>query len=479
MEKTRQQTLTILHTNDIHSHFGSMPSLAAMVNERRDTVQGALLLLDIGDHMDRMAIETEGTLGGANVDVMNLMGYDAITIGNNEGLTFTPEMLEQAYAGIHCPVVCGNIREKETGAVPSWMMESLIMNKEGITIGLLGVTAPFQAFYELLGWNASDPFEILQKQVLDMRGKVDVLVVMSHLGLPSDERMAQLIPDIDVILGGHTHHVLEQPLMIGSTALCAAGKHGGLLGEVILTRRSEEEQLRVSSGGCIPVNTALLDEEVVAAIITHRQQAEKAMQSTVAMTDRELAITYDQESSFGNLLAQSVRHFTGAPMALVNAGQLLGNLPQGYISKGLLHRLCPSPINACTMKIRGHDIRLALEQSLLPEFADKPMTGFGFRGKVLGCLCVDGLNILYNPARNPYDKIIEIRSQGHILQDDEEYTVATLDMFTFKAGYGVLANGTELEYRLPEFLRDLIAFELKRPGAPDECFVPRWELGSS
>lgn len=90
MSTREKQTLTILHTNDIHSHFGSMSTIAAMINEERDQ-GGNFLVLDIGDHMDRMAVETEGTLGTANVDVINLTGYDAITIGNNEGLTFTPD----------------------------------------------------------------------------------------------------------------------------------------------------------------------------------------------------------------------------------------------------------------------------------------------------------------------------------------------------------------------------------------------------
>lgn len=92
MSTRENQTLTILHTNDIHSHFGSMSTIAAMINEERDQ-GGNFLVLDIGDHMDRMAVETEGTLGTANVDVINLTGYDAITIGNNEGLTFTPDQL--------------------------------------------------------------------------------------------------------------------------------------------------------------------------------------------------------------------------------------------------------------------------------------------------------------------------------------------------------------------------------------------------
>ncbi|MDP4097925.1 bifunctional metallophosphatase/5'-nucleotidase [Paenibacillus sp. P96] len=474
MESTYEQTLTILHTNDIHSRFGSMPSLAAMAAEQKRACEGVMLLLDIGDHMDRMASETEGTFGGANVDVINLTGYDAVTIGNNEGLTFTPEMLEQAYAGIQCPVVCGNIRETATGAPPAWMMESLVLNKEGIRIGLVAATAPFATFYRLLGWEARDPIESLKEQVAEIRGTVDVVIVMSHLGLHTDERLVKEIEGIDVILGGHTHHVLETPLMIGGTALCAAGKHGMLLGKVVLARSGEDKAFRVITGECLPLDSTILDERVAAAIAVHRQQAEIRLQETVAFADRACSIAYERESEFGNLMAQAVRHFTGAQLAIVNSGQLLGPLPEGSISKGLLHQLCPSPINACTVSLKGSAIRLALEQSLLPEFADKKIIGFGFRGEVLGSLCVDGIQIIYDLLRNPYDRIIEIWLGGELLVDEEIYNVGTLDMFTFKIGYESLASGTEPEYRLPEFLRDLIGIELQRPNALQESMASRW-----
>lgn len=83
------QRLTILHTNDIHSHFETMSPIAAGIAGLRAAAgEEAVLLVDIGDHMDRAAVETEGTMGQANIDILNLTGYDAVTIGNNEGLTF-------------------------------------------------------------------------------------------------------------------------------------------------------------------------------------------------------------------------------------------------------------------------------------------------------------------------------------------------------------------------------------------------------
>ncbi len=75
---------------------------------------------------------------------------------------------------------------------------------------LIGVTAYFTEYYRLLGWDIQEPLQVTEQLVRKLRPEVDVLIVMSHLGLRLDERMAQEIPGIDVILGGHTHHLLEE-----------------------------------------------------------------------------------------------------------------------------------------------------------------------------------------------------------------------------------------------------------------------------
>ena len=169
-------------------------------------------------------METEGSMGQANVDVINLTGYDAITIGNNEGLTISYDVLEHVYAGLQCPVVCCNIRETESGRPPSWMKQHVILERGGISIGLTGATAAFAGFYQLLGWEAGDPVEAIAERVRALQGQCDIVIVLSHLGLTIDKRLAEQVEGIDVVLGGHTHHILEEPLMIGKTAVCGAGK---------------------------------------------------------------------------------------------------------------------------------------------------------------------------------------------------------------------------------------------------------------
>ncbi|GGA52579.1 bifunctional metallophosphatase/5'-nucleotidase [Paenibacillus physcomitrellae] len=484
-QHTEPEQLMILHTNDIHSHFGAMVQLSEMIESERQIWRDDLLLLDIGDHMDRAAVETEGTLGQANVDVLNLTGYDAVTIGNNEGLTFTPDMLEQAYAGLQCPVVCCNIRETSTGTAPHWMKEHHIVQKGGFNIGLIGATAAFSEFYRILGWDALEPVEAIREQVEQLRDQVDFIILMSHLGLRMDEQLAEEIQGIDLILGGHSHHLLEQPLYIKNTCLAAAEKYGHYLGR-ILVKRSPEGRAAVQEGGVLKVDPLAESRgdraeplnKVAEAIAIHAGHAAEQLKRTVAITERVVPVQYDRESPFANLLAQSVRRFTGSQISIVNSGQLLDALPAGEITEGMLHALCPSPINPCRMKLRGEHILQSLEESLVPETAARQIHGFGFRGKVLGSLCVDGLEVEYDPSGAPFSRISKATIEGVPIVPEIEYDVGTLDMFTFGIGYKALSLGTDKVFILPEFIRDLLRLELQTPGAVEQSFSSRWHISS-
>ncbi len=467
------ETLTILHTNDLHSHFEQMGRIAAFIVSEK--MKGSpVCTLDVGDHMDRMAIETEGSLGAANVDILNRSGYDAVTIGNNEGLTFTPAQLEKVYAALDCPVVCGNVKLAE-GLLPTWMQESAVIQKGGFRIGVLGLTAPFSDFYRLLGVEVSDPFTGLQERVNELRAHADIVVLLSHLGLASDERIAGMTEGIDLILGGHTHHLLTEPIQIGRTFVGAAGKFGRYIGRIVIRRDPASGRCEVQEAGVVELNDeAVSDQGIDRAIARHHEEAAERLQRVVAVSEAELSVDYERESLFGNLLAQSVHRFAGGEFSLVNSGQVLGPLPAGQITEGMLHALCPSPINPCVVTLRGSDILRSLEQSLMPEYTGKKLTGFGFRGERLGGLCADGLTVHYDPDGLPNERIREARTAERVIEPDGEYQVATLDMFTFGAGYESLSRGTNKRFILPEFLRDLLRIELGRPGAAREAALPRW-----
>jgi len=456
------QRLVILHTNDIHSHFEPIPRIAAYIEQQRQSLgSDELLVIDCGDHMDRAFLETEGSDGQANIAVMNAIGYDVAVPGNNEGLTFPVETLQKLYGELaDFPVVGSNMYLKDSGALPSWLQPYQIIKRGRLNIGIIGVTINYPDFYELLGWDVRDPFVAVAQLVKQLRPAVHILILVSHLGLNHDERMAQEIPGIDLILGAHTHHLLEEPLSIGETMICAAGKFGTHIGKVEVSYDHASSRIVALHGQCLQTEQLPASSEIRSIIDHYRLISDRNMRQVVTTIEEELDISWNQESRLGNLLADGLRTWCAAEVGIVNSGQLLGKLEAGTVTRKALHEICPSPINPCRMILSGAEIREALEQSLLAEYQEKPIRGFGFRGQVLGSLCVSGMMIEVDAHAPDMHKISHMWIGNRELTDDQMVVVGTIDMFTFGIGYLSLSRGREIEFYLPEFLRDVLLHQL-------------------
>jgi len=486
----------ILHTNDLHSAFEAMPRIRTLFRAyEREQPPERLLRFDIGDHMDRMRLETEGTLGQANMDVLLATGYDAVVPGNNEGLTFTAEMLDELYARAAFPVLAANLvrisgggsggtaggvaagdSEADAAAAgdsdlaaprtrrPSWLNPSVVLERAGVRFGLVGLTAAFDPFYKELGWRATDPLEAAAAEAARLRNDqaADVVVALSHLGLSYDRRLAES-QAFDLVLGGHTHHVFEELQVIGDTYVGAAGKLGSHVGVVRLELDARTRRIVRCEGGARTLADVEPDAELERLIRDRAAAAERTLERVVAELDRPLPIELDRESPLGNLLAAALRRHCDADIGIVNAGQLLGGLERGPVTAAKLHAVCPSPINPCFMLLRGDRILEALEQSLDPAYTHRAIRGFGFRGERLGTLCFDGVAVTTAEDGTGRRRVAEAKVGGEPLSPDRLYRVGTIDMFTFRVGYESLADGTSVSYRLPEFLRDLLADALTSP----------------
>ncbi|NBI28233.1 bifunctional metallophosphatase/5'-nucleotidase [Chengkuizengella marina] len=468
---TEVHKLTILHTNDIHSLFENMPKIATVFREFENKLpKEQLLKIDCGDHMDRMRIETEGSYGLANIEVLNHTGYDIVTLGNNEGLTFEPGILSDLYERhADFQVLGSNIYDKKTGNIPNWLKPYSIIIKDKLKVGLIGVTIDFSLFYELLGLDVREPLAVIQTLVGKLRSQVDIIVVVSHLGLPTDKKMANEIQGIDCVLGAHTHHLLEEPIYIGNTMICAAGKLGQYVGVVELEYDLDNSHIVKGTARVINVSNYPNDKKIQETIDKYKQIGVKKLSEPITQIERDLEIKWDEESSLGNLLAQGLRSWTGAQIGIVNSGQILKSLTMGEITREILLEICPSPINPCRMWLKGKKIREACEQALLLEFQQKPIRGFGFRGEVLGILNFDGMKVEFTDQ-----KVVNIWIGEKRLVDEEEYLVGTIDMFTFGIGYYSLKEGREIKFYLPEFLRDILMHQVQNPDEITRSRELRW-----
>src|SRR5699024_7887484 len=232
------ENINFYYTNDLHSYFDHWSRVATFMKMKRlesEERDESYWLVDIGDHIDRVHPISEATMGKANVSLLNDLNYDFVTIGNNEGLTLAHNDLYHLYDDATFDVLVSNFQCTKTEN-PSWLKNhKIVESKAGARVGLLGLTVPFNPYYHLLGWHVEPIFKTLEKELEILRQKTDIIVLLSHLGIYEDERIARQFPEVDVIIGGHTHHLLRSGEVVEKTLLTAAGKTCAHVGEVKIT----------------------------------------------------------------------------------------------------------------------------------------------------------------------------------------------------------------------------------------------------
>lgn len=454
-------SLHFFHTNDLHSHFDHWGSLVSYLNLERHRLREEgepYLTLDLGDHMDRVNPMTEGLLGKGNVKLLNDANYDAVTIGNNEGITFTKDTLNTVYNDRTFDVVLANLFE-ETGERPDWCRPYVIKNMAGVKVGLIGLTAAFSKFYGQLGWDIRDPFSVLKPLLEKLRTETDVVVLLSHVGLPFDERIAEELDGIDVIIGAHTHHVLEQGMIVGSTLIAQAGKFGRFAGHIVLEYDEKKHQVTYKGADLVTLRETP-DQTTEDEVRRLTAEGMANMQQEVARLDHALPVSWFEDTELTLIMADALKKWCRADIGLVNAGVILGGLEAGPVTKFDVHHICPHPINPCKVQVTGREIVQMIQLGLRKEFQTYALKGFGFRGKVLGKLVFS--NLTYRTRSNgdlqePYG----VRIGGIPIQMNDRYSIGTIDVFTFGTFLPPIVRADQ-RYFLPETLRDLLAWRLNK-----------------
>src|SRR5699024_5025394 len=163
----QSEKIYIYHTNDIHSDLTFWPRIAQELQDKRAIREqngDDVFVFDIGDATDRVHPLTEATNGQAITELLNKAKYDAVTIGNNEGITNSKKELNNLYKAANFPVILTNLFDLETGHLPEWVTPYKVFNtKKGDRIGVFGLTTPIYNTYEKLGWKVTNPVKQAQK----------------------------------------------------------------------------------------------------------------------------------------------------------------------------------------------------------------------------------------------------------------------------------------------------------------------------
>ena len=402
-------TLTVLHTNDVHSHLdvdykgrygiGKVAAEVARIRAEKDNV----LLLDAGDFVMGTIYYTIFE-GSAEQDVLNMMSYDAVTLGNHE-FDKGPSELADYLSGLDSPIVSTNIDFTDEPDVGQYVVPFLIKTLGGRDIAILGATTLQTTIISSPGENIifEPVVPAIQNAVntLEAQG-VEIVILLSHSGYTADVKNAPLLDGVDIIVGGHSHSDLGDgyPDMLSSASgepvlVLQASEYAKLLGniEVVFDGNGVAQSWR---GAPIPMSSEMpVDAEIGAFVSTLNEELIPITSQVLGSTDVELIRSRTEESNIGNLIADAMLEYLAdqdIQIALTNAGGIRADLGAGDISMQMVMEVLPFGNLASTFNIKGSDLILVFEQGLS-----------GIETEEGRFLQMSGARITYDPSKSAYD----------------------------------------------------------------------------
>lgn len=381
------ERLRLLHFNDLHGQLaslsdpeadpaGGLARLATLVSEARTEVPGQRTLLLFAGDLLQGTLSSSLFMGRPDLVLLERIGLDAAVVGNHE-FDFGQENFRALAQASSFPFLSANLR---AAPEPLTIRPSIVMGESGAPrIAILGLTTA-----ELLttthprntkGIEVADPIEVARGLVPRLRAQADLVVVLSHLGLAADRRLARAVDGIDVIVGGHDHHVLDTPVMESGALILQAGARGQWLGQ--LDFECAAGRLEPNGYRLIPVSVEVAESpEIAAEVARIVSEADAGMGAVIGAIDVDLSAVRERirrgEAVFGDFVADLVRTITGADIALINAGSFRASIPKGEVTLKQVYEALPFGNELVVVELSGSRIRAALARSAALEPEDNP-----------------------------------------------------------------------------------------------------------
>jgi len=442
-------SLIIIQMNDTHAYFdihqeifwqgdhavyrqaGGYARIATLVKQIRTESQGNCLFCDCGDtlHGTFPAIDTQGK---AMVTVLNSLGLDAMAA--HWEFAYGPTVFTQRVAELNYPMLAINVFDKETKEP---VFQSYVVKEiGGLRIGLIGIASNIvdktmppsysDGIYFTLGKDELPPII----DVLRSNEKVDLILLISHLGFTQDMKLLSEVQGIDVCLSGHTHNRLYKPVVVGKTILIQSGCHGSFLGRLDL--EIADGHITDFKHHLIEVEASIqpdsiVDKLVIQALAPYTKQLSEVVGETATALNRGTSL----ETTMDNFLLQALLENTGAQLAFSNGWRYGAPIVPGNITLNELYNIIPMNPPVSIVELSGEEIKEMLEENLERTFSCDPYRQMG--GYVKRCL---GLTVYFKIENPAGQRIQQLFAGNEEVQPDTYYTAAFVTMQGVPQKYG-------------------------------------------
>ena len=477
-----KQSLTILHTNDIHGGYkpfnailgnataqtadsidnymmfpkagfiGGIARLATAVSTIRNANgKDAMLLLDGGDTFSDDLLSNI-TKGEVVIRAMNQLAYHMMVLGNHDfdyGINRTRELEQMA----NFPMRAANAVDVATQN-PIFDEAYRIFERQGIRIGVLPIayrnTMQTGNPENMKGIRFKQGLETIQEYLPELKQESDIVVILSHEGMAVDKLMADKLKGVDLIVGAHSHDYIEPPYRSATgTFVVQAMSDAAVLGETQLL--IENKKLKDLKTSYHFLYTEKWEEDVdVAKIINgFRNEHLAELETLIAIAETPIGRMYKMESPFDKLVTSILKEEFNTDVAFV-PGVGYGITLQDTITKESIFKLIPHGSKIITLKMSGNQLIELLEQSASNLKPDDKMNIVG------GLIQSSGIAYTLDLSKPMNERISNIKINGTAINLNKNYRVATHSgMLKGVHRYTQFGKGTVLkktEIKLNEFI---------------------------
>lgn len=420
--------LTLLHSNDLHGDFlaepmgdtfvGGISMLSGYIRHVRRTEENVLYSIS-GDIFRGSVIDTE-YLGVSTIEMLNLLSPDVVTIGNHEidygiaHLLFIEKCAE-------FPIINANLYIKMNGKrlfTPCRIAETGGMRV--LFLGLITEDVMAQAKQDVIGSfiETRDAVREIGRicnvyRTLD----IDCTVLLTHMGFEEDRRLANMLDPawgIDIILGGHSHTVMEQPVIENGILIAQAGTGTDSVGRFDLAIDTDRNRIDSFTWQFVPITaeTCERDPEIEKIVDKYRSVTDAKYQRLV--TRFRHALTHperNRETELGNLFADIFRESLGVDVMLLGSGSIRSNELGPRVEYGGLRETFPFDDSVYMFKADGAQLRHMLRYMLRDE---------AFRGHTEFYQVSEGIRAVYSKRAQNFT---EFSYFGRPVTDGQMFTV--------------------------------------------------------
>ena len=407
----------------IEGKIGGMAHVASMIKKLKAEKPGKNLVFDAGDTWHGGGI-TFFDKGVAMVKIMNAIGYDAMAPGNWEFFYNKDQFLDLIDLA-EFPVIAYNLTDKEWEE-PA-LEQYIVRNVGNLKIAIVGYTYPWTALTSAVaGAGKWYKFGIKEDEAKDLLSEIrkkddpDLVIFISHGGFGLDQKFAKRVDGIDVLLSGHTHDEVLDPVVWNDTLVFQGGAHGKYVVSLDLEVKDKkivDFEYRLNK---VMQNRIDPDPEVSKLIEEAYQPFEKELSKVIGSSEVLLHRRDFWQSTLGNLITDVMRENLTTDIAFFPAWRFGASILPGKITKEDIYNVIPTDGHIFTFSMRGKQIKNLLENILSSVVNKDPYTRVG--GDMIR---FSGMKLLCDITKKSGERVLKLSIAGKNISEDKVYKIAS------------------------------------------------------